>query len=69
MDNQILTFILETVKSIDTKVDELVTKEECQNKQNNCSMKANIHKNELSIKKITAIGVIITGIIAIIYKV
>lgn len=66
MDNQILTFILETVRSIDTKVDGLVTKEECQNKQNNCTLKS---KNEWSIKKITAIGVIITGIITIIYKV
>jgi uncharacterized membrane protein YukC len=66
MDNQILTFILDTVKSIDSKVDNLVTKEECNNKQNNCTFKS---KNEWNIKKITAIGVIITGILAIIYKV
>jgi len=66
MDNQILTFILDTVKSIDSKVDGLVTKEECHNKQNNCTLKS---KNEWNIKKITAIGVIITGILAIIYKV
>lgn len=66
MDNQILTFILDTVKSIDSKVDNLVTKEECNNKQSNCNFKS---KNELNIKKITAIGVIITGILAIIYKV
>jgi hypothetical protein len=65
----LLTFILDTVKSIDQKVDNLVTKEDCNEKQKNCSLKT---KNEWTAKKITIIisgiigaGGLITGIVKI----
>lgn len=66
----VLSFILDTVKGIDAKVDKLVTKDDCQNNQKNCVLKT---KNEWTAKKITIVmsgivgtGGIITGIIKLI---
>lgn len=63
----ILSFILDTVKGIDEKVDKLVTRDDCQNNQKNCALKT---KNEWTAKKITIImsgivgtGGLITGIV------
>lgn len=76
MENKFGEFLIDTVKRIEDKVDDIkenmVTKEDCKNNQENCSQKFKQKKIEITPAKITAIGgviTIITGfIIAIINK-
>jgi hypothetical protein len=74
MDEKILDIILDNVRElkidmvermdrIENKIDNVVTKEDCEAKRANCTNKETleIRKNEVSIKKIIAIGGVVTG--------
>jgi len=69
MDNQIINMInknienlraetMEGFKQVNKKLDDMVSKEQCQSNRNNCNKKA-----EWSIKRITAVSGAITGIL------
>ena len=76
MDEKILDIILDNVRElkidmvermdrIENKLDNVVTKEDCSTKRANCTNMdtLEIKKNEVSIKKIIAIGGVVTGTI------
>jgi hypothetical protein len=76
MDERVLDMILENVKDlksdlvermdrIENKLDNVVTKEDCQAKRDTCSngQLLEVKKSEMSIKKIIAIGGVVTGTI------
>jgi len=73
-NEKILDIILDTIKDLKTdtvermgrmenKIDQIVTKEECQANRKNCMHTTEIQKSEISVKKIIAIGGVVTGTI------
>lgn len=64
MDNNLETFLIDIVKRIEEKVDDIkdsmVTKDDCKNNQESCSNKYKQKKIEMTPAKITAIGGVIT---------
>lgn len=76
MDNKFEEFLIDTVKRIEAKVDDIkvnmVTKEDCSKNQQLCNTKFKQKKMEITPAKITAIGgiiVTITGFILAIVKI
>ena len=51
------------LERIETKLDDVVTDNDCKNNRINCINETSIKKSELSIKRITIIGGVITGTI------
>ena len=50
---------------IEEKIDKLVTKEDCKNNQDNCHYKNEIKKNDLSLRRMVAIGGILVSLITL----
>jgi hypothetical protein len=48
---------------IESKIDQMVTKDDCKKNRQNCIRDTTIRQSELSLKKVTAIGGIITATI------
>lgn len=56
-----LTYRLERIES---KIDNVVIQEDCEKKRKNCINQLAVKKSEISIRKVTAIGGVITAVIA-----
>jgi hypothetical protein len=71
MDEKIVDILLDAIKDLKTDMIErmdrienkIVTKEDCQTKRDNCVGTLEVQKSEISVKKIIAIGGVVTGTI------